>query len=259
MDNKNTNGLQKEADFQDSKIEHGVRANQERFYCDRATAEMRECQKQLVGSLKGKRVLDIGCGTGENTISALEEGAFVTAIDISPASIEYVKQCAAQKGLEKNLTAIVMDAQDMQLENGCVDVVIGGGVLHHLPRLEQALGEIARVLTPAGYAVFHEPMGINPLINLYRSATPDKRTDDETPFKTKQLELIKKIFPNTRFVFFDNATLFSKIFIALHMPGLADKLQGFLLKIDRKMLRGKSNKITFAKKMAWIVVLKMQK
>ena len=251
--------LEQEALFQDLKIEKKKRKDQGRFYEDKAAQHMFAFRAKQIGSLKGKKILDLGCGKGESTISSLEAGAYVTAIDISPLSIEYVKEQAREKGLEDRLCAEVMDANNLTIEDNTFDMVIGGGILHHLPTLEKALSEIRRVLKPGGYAVFHEPLGINPFINLYRFCTPSMRTKDEEPLKTKELELIKKVFPKTDFTFFDNLTLLSKIFSAAHLPSVANGLQGVLIPLDEKLLKSKKSKITFAQKMAWVVVMKMYK
>lgn len=182
--------LKKEADFQDLKVTNFVRKEQERFYCDDATKEMNEFRKKLIGNVSGKYVLDLGCGMGEATLNCLREGAFVTAIDISPKSIEHIKKRAKEEVCDNRLCAKVMDAQHLELENESFDLVIGGGILHHLTDLELVLKEIHRVLKPDGYTVFHEPLGVNPFINIYRFLTPNKRTKDEKPLKMKELKCI---------------------------------------------------------------------
>ena len=62
---------------------------------------------------------------------------------------------------------LVMDAESMKFEDKTFDVVYGSGILHHL-NIDKAYRELARVLKPDGVAIFIEPLGHNPLINLYR-------------------------------------------------------------------------------------------
>ena len=50
-----------------------------------------------------------------------------------------------------------------------------------------AIPELYRVLKPGGIAYFAEPLGNNPLINLYRRLTPQYRTKDEEPIDLKKL------------------------------------------------------------------------
>jgi SAM-dependent methyltransferase len=86
-----------------------------------------------------------------------------------------------------------MNAEKLELSEDGFDFVIGLGVLHHLD-LAAALREIRRVLTPGGSGVFVEPMGHNPLINLYRGRTPDQRTSDEHPLLLSDIAMIGRSF-----------------------------------------------------------------
>ena len=138
--------------------------------------------------------MDLGCGTGWETIRALKAGAYVIAIDISPKSIEFVKEQAEKHGLPDRLEACVMDAQNLTFPSGEFDIVMGNGILHHLPDLRQTMKEIRRVLTRGGYAVFVEPLGMNPVLNLYRKCTPKMRTRDEQPFRMQEINIVKRFF-----------------------------------------------------------------
>src|SRR5215213_4354639 len=53
---------------------------------------------------KGKRVLEIGCGIGTDTINFARAGAFVTAVDLSDQSLTLAKQRAKVFGLEKQIS-----------------------------------------------------------------------------------------------------------------------------------------------------------
>lgn len=153
-----------------------------------------------------------------------------------------------------------MDAHHLELDDGIFDVVLGNGILHHLPNLQAAVSEISRVLKASGYAVFTEPLGMNPIINIFRKRTPDCRTEDEKPFTMQELEIIKQSFPNTQFTFFECTTLIAKALHLLKLSALAKKLQRPLIKIDNAILNtGKSDKITFVQKMSWVVLIKMVK
>src|SRR3546814_1101008 len=73
-----------------------------------------------------------------------------------------------------------MNAEAMTFPDDSFDLVFGSGIIHHLD-IDRAFGEIARVLRPGGRAVFIEPLGLNPAIELYRRFTPSARTPDEHP------------------------------------------------------------------------------
>src|SRR3546814_16824046 len=73
-----------------------------------------------------------------------------------------------------------MNAEAMTFPDDSFDLVFGSGIIHHLD-IDRAFGEIARVLRPGGRAVFIEPLGLNPAIELYLRFTPSARTPDEPP------------------------------------------------------------------------------
>ena len=252
--------LQKEAEYQDLKIAKNPRAHLNVLYNDVSTKHRDECRKEAIGDLYQKKVLDLGCGDGFASMEALRLGAYVTAIDISPKSIEYLVALAEKENLHNRLDARVMDAHQLEFEDETFDVVFGNGILHHLPMLEKAVKEIKRVLKPFGYAVFTEPLGMNPFINLFRKSTPNCRTSEEKPFTMKEISIIKNNFPTTQFYFFEYTTLVTKAMHLLKLHGLANKLQKFLIKVDKKLLAGnKKSKITFFQKMSWLMVIKMVK
>ena len=149
----------------------------------------------LVDSLETSRsVLDYGCGADARTaIRLARAGHRVTAIDISPVAIEHATEQARLAGVEDRITFRTMNAEVLDLESESFGAVVGAGVLHHLD-LERSYGEIARVLTPDGRAIFSEPLGHNPVINLYRDRTPEQRTPDEHPFTTADIELARRFF-----------------------------------------------------------------
>jgi len=252
--------LQREADYQDQKIVNNPRQYIRKLYHDTASQYRYNCRNKLVGEISGKKVLDLGCGNGFASIEALRSGAYVTAIDISSKSIQYLLEAAKAENLDDRLEALVMDAHELSFDGNTFDVVFGNGILHHLSDLDIALGEIKRVLKKDGYAVFMEPLGMNLFLNLFRRVTPNLRTADEQPFRTQEFNLIKRHFPNVHFVFFDFATLLSKVPLLLGWNKIAQCFQKILIPIDDLLLRkNTSSKITVLQKMAWMVVMKLQK
>lgn len=98
--------------------------------------------------LKGKKVLDVGCGTGVLTEQFVRMGADVTAIDITPKAVELTKKRLALY----NLRAEVLegDAQRMPFSSNTFDFVCAWGCLMHMPETPKAISEIHRVLKPGG-------------------------------------------------------------------------------------------------------------
>ena len=252
--------LKQEADYQDLKIQNDPRAQLNNIYNDDASKYRAKCRDAAIGDLRGKKVLDLGCGDGFASIDALRAGAYVTAIDISPVSIRHLIAKAEKENLDQHLDARIMDAHHLEFEDSSFDIVFGNGILHHLPYLERAIGEIRRVLKVSGHAVFLEPLGMNPFVNLFRKMTPNFRTRDEKPFTMQELSLIRDFFPKAQFTYFEFTTLFTKALILLKLSSLAAMLQKHLIKTDEKLLRVKdTSKTTVFQKLSWTILIKMTK
>jgi SAM-dependent methyltransferase len=104
------------------------------------------------------------------------------------------------------LRAMVMNAEALDFENGRFDAVVGTGILHHLD-LTVVYEQIRRVLAPTGRAVFIEPLGANPLINVYRRLTPRMRTPDEHPLVDDDIVLAWRYFDAVTVDYFNALSL----------------------------------------------------
>jgi len=142
--------------------------------------------------LKGKKLLDLGCGAGETSVYFALQGAEVTAVDISEEMLELVKKLAARHNVTLQTQHTV--AEQMPFADEAFDIVFGNGVLHHI-ELEPSLKEIHRVLKPGGRAVFIEPLCYNPVIEVYRHLAKTVRTPTERPFSYSNLNDMAKLFP----------------------------------------------------------------
>lgn len=101
-------------------------------------------------SLAGKRVLEIGCGMGMHSEMLVKAGAELTAIDISPTSIESSKRRFANKGLTADFRQ--MDAEHLDFVADSFDMVWSWGVIHHSAHTGRIVREIHRVVKPGGRA-----------------------------------------------------------------------------------------------------------
>lgn len=99
--------------------------------------------------LKGKLILDVGCGTGRFAEIALNAGAYVIGLDYSAAAQ------VASKNLEKysNFRAIRGDIYKLPFKESSFDIVYCLGVLQHTPNVEQAFKSLPPVVKKPGYLV----------------------------------------------------------------------------------------------------------
>jgi SAM-dependent methyltransferase len=111
----------------------------------------------------GERVLELGASGGRFTVPLLERGCRVTAVDISPRSIDYLDRLLAGHPRRGSLTLVVDDASTLAAVTGRdFDAVVGAHILHHVEALESLLRHARDRLRPGGRVVFLEPNPWNP-------------------------------------------------------------------------------------------------
>lgn len=108
----------------------------------------------LVGSLRGVRVLDVGTGDGTYAIEAAARGAVVTALDLEPEMLDAARSRAASRGVD--ITLIRGSAERLPFDDASFDVVLAVTVLCFVPDAGLAVREMARVLAPGGRLVLGE-------------------------------------------------------------------------------------------------------
>ena len=100
------------------------------------------------GDLRGRRVLDVGCGTGRLAVALAERGAKVWGVDPSEEMLAQARLAAGKKvGLKRG------SGEALPFKDGWFDRVVLRLVVHLLDR-QQALPELERVLAPGGRALF---------------------------------------------------------------------------------------------------------
>jgi SAM-dependent methyltransferase len=197
----------------------------------------------------GKDVLDYGCSFGEGALLFKQFGAAtIEGIDISPVAVESATRTAAAAGVT-GVRFQVMNAEVLDFPDASFDLVFGVAILHHLD-LDTACAEIARVLRPSGTAMFLEPLGHNPFINLVRWATPAARTEDEHPLLERDFGLLRNHFEVVDTEHLNLLTLLTAPLVGI--PG-REPLRRILDNADRGVLRA----LPFARKYSWNVVLTM--
>jgi ubiquinone/menaquinone biosynthesis C-methylase UbiE len=108
----------------------------------------------------GKKVLEIGCGIGTDTMNFARQGASVTAVDLSEKSLEIARQRAEIFGLQKRVRFYQGSAEELSsiVPVEAYDLIYSFGVIHHTPHPERVIGQLvhfARRGTTLKIMVYH--------------------------------------------------------------------------------------------------------
>lgn len=147
-----------------------------------------------LGDLRGRRVLDWGCGHGMAAVVLARRGAIVSACDLSPGYVAEAQARARANGVR--VRCVAADAERLPFANQSFDAVWGHAILHHLD-VPAAARELFRVLRPGGVAVLCEPWGENPFLRLARRWLPypgKTHTPDEEPLRAAHLRQLEGEF-----------------------------------------------------------------
>ncbi len=98
----------------------------------------------------GKRVLEVGCGIGTDTINFARCGASVAAVDLSEQSLAIAQERAKVFGLSDKIKFYHANAEQLSstLPMEKFDLVYSFGVIHHSPNPARALAEMGRYMRP---------------------------------------------------------------------------------------------------------------
>jgi ubiquinone/menaquinone biosynthesis C-methylase UbiE len=121
---------------------------------------------KILGNVKGKKILDIGCGTGIYAKILSRKGARVCGIDISEEMIKIAKK------ENPKIEFKIGDIEKLPYKNKEFDIILAALVLEYLPSWDRSLKEVRRVLKKNGIFVFS--MG-NPVINALKKVRYKRR------------------------------------------------------------------------------------
>jgi ubiquinone/menaquinone biosynthesis C-methylase UbiE len=103
-------------------------------------------------TLKGKHLLEIGCGMGYDTLEFLKRGVRVTATDLTENAVVITRQHFKVEGVQAEEIRTA-NALELPFETGTFDAVWANGVLHATGDTPRAIQEARRVLKPGGRAI----------------------------------------------------------------------------------------------------------
>ena len=187
-----------ERDFHDAKATAEHTAEHRNFYTAGGVDLVWDSYLEAIGDLRGKTVLDFGCGEGWSTLEYARRGAAVYSFDISPESVRNLMREATTAEVSKHIHPAVMAAECLGFPANTFDFVLGVAILHHT-ELQSVGPEVARVLKPGGRAVFIEPLAHNWFIQAFRWLTPQRRTPTEQPMTVTQIDEFGRCFRQVTF------------------------------------------------------------
>lgn len=113
----------------------------------------------LIGDVHGKRVLDLGCGTGRYSLELAALGAQVIGVDISA---EMIGEARIKVTSDMDVQFVVTDiSTELDLPSSSFDMVTSTPAMCHLPDISGVFSTISKVLVPHGFAVI---AGQNPFL-----------------------------------------------------------------------------------------------
>lgn len=101
----------------------------------------------LIGEVIGRKILDVGAGTGRVSTILSSQGALVTALDVSEKMLSVLKK------KNKQITTVVGDAEALPFPDASFDVVVSAFVIVHLKDPTRFFDEAYRVLKDGGLLV----------------------------------------------------------------------------------------------------------
>ena len=135
-------------------IRHSKLAVGTREYFDEVEARKYQVEPHIPGFAqfdrwRGKRVLEVGCGIGTDTINFARAGATVTAVDVSSESLALARRRAEVFGLRDRISFHCVDAEQLAsvVAPEVYDLVYSFGVLHHTPDPARAVAQIRNFMS----------------------------------------------------------------------------------------------------------------
>ena len=136
---------------------------------------------RLLPLTPGQRVLEVGCGQGHLTKRLAERGLDVTGIDANPRAPE----------VAETDRVVHMRGEKLEFDDGAFDAIVSVHAIEHIPELELAIAEMARVLRSGGRQLHIYPA--EPIMGLY--AIPTSVILYRTPFRAREVHC-QKLWPS---------------------------------------------------------------
>lgn len=185
----------------------------------------REMLFRKLQDVRGKKILDMGCGDGELGTRLAKLGAYVTGVDISPTRIRKAEMRAALDGVQDRAHFLVGNVLESPLPQCQFDIVVCSGLLHHV-NLNRAVSLLRASLKPGGVAVVIEPIRLSRFLRKLRKLIPVTvyASGSEEPLNGEDLNLLLKSFDNARATYYE---IFSRLQVFLPNRNKIDRGHGW--------------------------------
>jgi ubiquinone/menaquinone biosynthesis C-methylase UbiE len=114
---------------------------------------------RLMGDIRGKKVIDMGCGGGQNAVALAKMGARVTAVDLSSGQIKRAERLSLEEKVSIRFRR--SDIAELPfIENGSLDIALSACAISFIERIDLVFAEARRILKPNGMFILSD---MNPL------------------------------------------------------------------------------------------------
>jgi 2-polyprenyl-3-methyl-5-hydroxy-6-metoxy-1,4-benzoquinol methylase len=153
----------------------------------------------VLGDVRGKRILELGCGDGSNAVLLALKGATVVGIDVSARAIAAAQNKARlhQVADRTEFHVLPLETYLERVERPQFDIICGFAVLHHLlPVLDGLMTRLQGIAREDTVLVFSEPVMPRAIRRIrLRLPIPLHATPDERPLDRRDLAIIRRHFP----------------------------------------------------------------
>jgi SAM-dependent methyltransferase len=194
-----------------------------------------EFKFRVIGDLRGKRVLDVGCGDGINSVLFAKMGAEVTGLDLSPRSIEAANERARVNQVKASFVCGALETTE--LSSSQFDVIWCDAFLHHvLDHLPLVLERLKEWAVPSATFIICEPVNLWPALRALRLALfpISGSTSGERPLERSELAIVRE-----------------------HLTGAQSRYFRGLARVDRILLPHGLEKASAARRLLYSSVLSL--
>lgn len=151
-----------------------------------ANQRLTEITKSNIGNIKGKKVIDVGCGDGTYTYEFYQWGKpkIMVGIDASREAINLAKKKYGRG--KKNLIFEYYNCHQMPYSQKEFDIAIVRGLLHHL---DDPVGGLTKIVGVANQVLVLEPNGYNLILKLIEKVSPYHRRHGEKSYAPRTIRI----------------------------------------------------------------------